>query len=56
MVIMLMTLSGVETKARATWLARSASPGLKTVPVRMTLSLTASARTFAPGMTRFSVS
>ncbi|MNX86353.1 hypothetical protein D3C86_1182330 [compost metagenome] len=54
--IMLTSFSGAETKARATCAARWASPGLAAVPVRMMLSLTASARMFAPGATRLSVS
>ena len=53
---MFMTFSGALTKARATWAARSASSGLAATPVRMMLSLTASARTFEPGATRARVS
>ncbi|MNL23211.1 hypothetical protein D3C87_1445870 [compost metagenome] len=51
-----MTFSGAETKARATWAARAASAGLAATPLRMMLSLTASARMPEPGITRLSVS
>ena len=50
------TFSGAETKAVAMRAAWAETAGFSATPLRMMLSLTASALTWLPGIIRFSVS